>query len=198
MRCLHRPHRRPTHPQLRHAHHQPPARKSPPSKAFARSHPRGRGERGIQLNSLADHTNSTLAVSNFRDSLASDSAKWRSLSLRITEVARYADPLETQMVANPSIVLLLNKCFPVDHFSDGRPRRINYTRGTGSLTPAGQTRLIRYDFKAQETCSFLRLILPQHTVDFVAEEARRPGTRSRSSIIDVPFMDDPVRRSSGL
>jgi AraC family transcriptional regulator len=117
--------------------------------------------------------------------------------LRITEVARYADPLETQMVANPSILLLLNKSFQVDHLSDGRCRRINYTRGTGSLTPAGQTRLLRYDFKGQKTCSFLRLILPQHTVDFVAEEARKPGTIGRSSIIDVPFLDDPVISSVG-
>jgi AraC family transcriptional regulator len=149
------------------------------------------------LNSQADHTNSRLAVSNFRDSLTSDSAKWRSLSLRITEVARYADPLETPMVANPSILLLLNKSFQVDHFSGGRCRRINYTRGTGSLTPAGQTRLLRYDFKGQKTCSFMRLILPQHTVDFVAEEAREPGTTGRSSIIDVPFLDDPVISSLG-
>jgi AraC family transcriptional regulator len=101
------------------------------------------------------------------------------------------------MVANPSILLLLNKSFQVDHFSDGRCRRINYTRGTGSLTPAGQTRLLRYDFKGQKTCSFLRLILPQHTVDFVAEEARKPGTTGRSAIIDVPFLDDPVISSVG-
>jgi AraC family transcriptional regulator len=101
------------------------------------------------------------------------------------------------MVANPSILLLLNKSFQVDHFSDGRCRRINYTRGTGSLTPAGQTRLLRYDFKGQKTCSFLRLILPQHTVDFVAEEARRPGATGRSSIIDVPFHDDPIVSSFG-
>jgi AraC family transcriptional regulator len=101
------------------------------------------------------------------------------------------------MVANPSILLLLNKSFQVDHFSDGRCRRINYTRGTGALTPAGQTRLLRYDFKGQKTCSFVRLILPQHTVDFVAEEARKPGTTGRSSIIDVPFLDDPVISSFG-
>lgn len=101
------------------------------------------------------------------------------------------------MVASPSIVLLLNKSFQVDHFSDGRCRRINYTRGTGSLTPAGLTRLLRYDFKGQKTCSFLRLILPQHTVDVVAEEARKPGTTGRSSIIDVPFLDDPIISSSG-
>jgi AraC family transcriptional regulator len=112
-------------------------------------------------------------------------------------VARYADPLETPMVANPSILLLLNKSFQVDHFSDGRCRRINYTRGTGALTPAGQTRLLRYDFKGQKTCSFLRLILPQHTVDFVAEEARKPGITGRSSIIDVPFLDDTVISSFG-
>jgi AraC family transcriptional regulator len=164
-----------------------------PKQPFAANETKG----GIQLNSLADHTNSRLAVSNFRDSLTSDSAKWRSLSLRITEVARYADPLETQMVANPSILLLLNQSFQVDHFSDGRCRRINYTRGTGSLTPAGQTRLLRYDFKGQKTCSFLRLILPQHTVDFVAEEAREPGTTGRRSIIDVPFLDDPLISNVG-
>jgi AraC family transcriptional regulator len=152
---------------------------------------------GIQLNSLADHANNRPAVSNFTDILTSDSAKWRSLSLRLTEVARYADPLETPMVANPSILLLLNKSFQVDHFSHGRCRRISYTRGTGSLTPAGQTRLLRYDFKGQKTCSFLRLILPQHTVDFVAEEARKPGTTGRTSIIDVPFLNDPVISSSG-
>jgi AraC family transcriptional regulator len=149
------------------------------------------------LNSLDDHANNKPAVSNFRDVLTSDSAKWRSLSLRLTEVARYAEPLETPMVANPSVLLLLNKSFQIDHFSDGRYRRISYTRGTGSLTPAGQTRLLRYDFKGQKTCSFLRLILPQHTVDLAAEEARKPGTTGRSSIIDVPFLNDPVISTFG-
>jgi AraC family transcriptional regulator len=149
-------------------------------------------ERSNQLNSLADDMNSRCAAESFTDSLTSDSANWRSLSLRITELARYTDPLETPTSANPSILLLLNRNFQVDHFSDGRWRGIKYTKGTGALTPAGHRRLLRYDFQGQRTLAFLLLVLPQHTVDFVAEQLRKPGTTVRSSLIDVPFLDDPV------
>jgi AraC family transcriptional regulator len=143
------------------------------------------------LNGPADDRNSRFVAANFRDSLTSEPAKWRSLSLRITETASYTDPLETPPSADLSIRLLLNENFQIDHFRDGRWRVIKYTRGTGALTPAGHVRLLRYDFRGHKTLAFLHLILPQPTVDFVAEETRKLGTPTRSSIIDVPFFDDP-------
>ena len=145
-----------------------------------------------QLNSLAADTNSRFASGNFTDSLTSDSAGWRSLFLRITESARYTDPIETPTSANPSIRLLLNRNFQINYFSEGRWRGIKYTRGTGALTPAGHPRLLRYDFKGQRTLVFLALILPQQTIDFVAQEVSKPGSRVRSSLIDALFLDDPI------
>src|ERR1700730_11439371 len=149
--------------------------------------------RGItQLNSLAADTNSRFASGNFTDSLTSDSVGWRSLFLRITESARYTDPLETPTSANPSIRLLLNRSFQIDYSSKGRWRGIKYTRGTGALTPAAHPRLLRYHFEGQRTLVFLALILPQQTIDLVAQEVSKPGTRIRSPLTDVLFLDDPV------
>lgn len=164
-----------------------------PKQPFAANETKG----GTQLNSLADDVNSRFAGGKLADSLTSDSAGWRSLSLRTTEKGHYTDPFETPPHANPAIRLLLSRNVQIDQFSDGRWREIKYARGTGALTPAGHTRLLRYDFKGQRNLSFLHLILPQHTVDFVAEEVRKPGTAVRSSLVDVPFLDDPVINSFG-
>jgi AraC family transcriptional regulator len=42
------------------------------------------------------------------------------------------------------------------------------------------------------------LVLPQDTVDFVANEVRKPGTRVRSSLVDFPFFDNPVITNLGF
>jgi AraC family transcriptional regulator len=44
----------------------------------------------------------------------------------------------------------------------------------------------------------MHLVLPQDTVDFVANELQKPGTRVRSSLVDFPFFDDPVITNLGF
>jgi len=128
----------------------------------------------------------------FNDTLTSDSAGWRSLSVRIREWAPYTDPLKPPALCDPTIRLVLNRNFQIALFSEGRWRGINYTRGTGALSPAGHADLIRFHFEGQRALAVLTLSPPQHTVDFVAQEVRKPGTTVRRSIIDVSFLDDPV------
>ena len=70
----------------------------------------------------------------------------------------------------------------MDHFSKGRWRKIDYTRGTGLLTPPGQTRLIRHNCDAPKALKLLHLVVPQGTLDFVANEVQKPGTRLRNSL----------------
>ena len=60
------------------------------------------------------------------------------------------------------------------------------------LTPAGHARLIRPDFRTPRAFKLLHLVLPQDTVDFVANEVQKPGTTTRSSLRHIGFLDDPV------
>jgi AraC family transcriptional regulator len=149
-------------------------------------------ERGPQLNSGADDVSTRWAYGSYEDPLPGDSDGWRSLYLRIIEVAPYLDPVELPTFSDPAITLVLNRSFRIDTFSEGRWRGTKYTRGTGKLTPARQGRLIRHHFENQKKLALLHLILPQNTVDLVAAEVPKAGTTLRSSLSDVRFLDDPV------
>jgi AraC family transcriptional regulator len=107
-------------------------------------------------------------------------------------VAPYVDPVELPSFSDPSISLVLNHRFRIDTFSEGRWRGTKFTRGTGKLTPARQARVIRHHFESQKNLALLHLILPQNTVDLVAAEVPKAGTILRSSLSEVPFLDDPV------
>jgi AraC family transcriptional regulator len=142
------------------------------------------------LNSLVSDVNTGYPVGSFRDPLTSDSANWQSLHLRIRELAPFADPVELRPFCDPVVRLVLNRSFHVDFRSEGRWREIKHTRGTGMLTPAGQTPLLRLRFERQSSFAILALFLPQRTVDAVALELSRPGTSLRSSLSDIPFLND--------
>jgi AraC family transcriptional regulator len=148
--------------------------------------------------SLTDYKNRVSAKGAVTDWLTSDSANWRSLSVLVTEREYHADALALPAFPNPAIKLSLNSSFCMEHFSEARWRKINYTRGTGMLTPAGHARLIRPDFRTPRAFKLLHLVLPQDTVDFVANEVQKPGTRVRSSLGDFPFFDDPVITNFGF
>ena len=144
------------------------------------------------MNSQADGVSTRWAYGSYEDPLSGDSDGWRSLYLRIVEVAPYLDPVELPTFSDPAITLVLNRSFRIDTFSERRWRGTKYTRGTGKLTPARQGRLIRHHFENQKNLALLHLILPQNTVDLVAAEVPKAGTTIRSSVSDVPFLDDPL------
>jgi AraC family transcriptional regulator len=125
--------------------------------------------------------------------LTSDSVGWQSLNVRIREQPRYEEPIEVPSFSDPAISLLLNKGIKVDSFSQGRWRGLKqYVRGTGALVPAGHQCIVRRHFEGQESLTSLVLILPQNTVDFVAQEVCKPGDTVRKSLIHIPFLDDPA------
>jgi AraC family transcriptional regulator len=142
---------------------------------------------------LTDYKNRVSGKGALTDLLTSDSANWRSLSVLLSEREYHADALALPAFPNPAIKLSLNNSFCMEHFSEARWRKINYTRGTGLLTPAGHARLIRPDFRTPRALKLLHLVLPQDTVDFVANEVQKPGTLG-----DFPFFDDPVITSLGF
>jgi AraC family transcriptional regulator len=145
------------------------------------------------MSTLTDYKNRVTAKGAVTEWLTSDSANWRSLSVLVTEREYHADvELALPAFSNPSITLSLNSGFRMEHFSEARWRKVNYTRGTGVLTPAGHARLIRPDFRTPRAFPLLHLVLPQDTIDLVANEVQKPGTRVRSSLSDFPFFDDPV------
>ena len=150
------------------------------------------------MSTLTDYKNRVTAKGAVTEWLTSDSANWRSLSVLVTEREYHADvELALPAFPNPAIKLSLNSSFSMEHFSEARWRKINYTRGTGVLTPAGHARLIRPAFRTPRAFKLLHLVLPQDTVDFVATEVQKPGTRVRSSIDDFPFFDDNVITNLG-
>jgi AraC family transcriptional regulator len=149
-------------------------------------------ERSGGLNNLAGDVNTGYPVGSFRDLLTSDVAKWPSLHLRIREFAPYGDPYQLLPFGEPVVRLSLNRSSHVDVRSEGRWRRINYTRGTSTLIPAGQSRLVRFDFKSQRSVSYLLLFLPQSTIDFVAQEVSKPGSPIGYPLNYIPFLDDPA------
>src|ERR1700733_13849162 len=151
-----------------------------------------RRKRGPQLNSQANDVSTRWAYGSYEDPLRGDSDGRRSLCLRIVEVAPYLDPVELPTFSDPAITLVLNRRFRIDTFSEGRWRGTKYTRGTGKLTPARHGRLIRHHFESQKNLALLHLILPQNTVDLAAAEVPKTGTTLRSSLSDVPFLDDPL------
>lgn len=144
------------------------------------------------MNSQANDVSTRWAYGSYEDPLSGDSDGWRSLYLRIVEVAPYLDPVELPTFSDPAITLVLNRSFRIDTFSERRWRGTKYTRGTGKLTPARQGRLIRHHFENQKNLALLHLILPQNTVDLVAAEVPKAGTTLRSFLSDVPFLDDPL------
>ena len=150
------------------------------------------------MGSLTDYKNRVSARGAVTDWLTSDSVNWRSLSVLLCEREYRADALALPAFPNPAIKLSLNSSFCMEHFSEARWRKINYTKGTGMLTPAGHARLIRPDFRTPKAFKLLHLVLPQDTVDFVANEVQKPGTRVRSSLEDFPFFDDPVIANLGV
>jgi AraC family transcriptional regulator len=144
------------------------------------------------MNSPANDVITRWAYGSYKDPPTGDSEAWRSLYVRILEVAPSADPVELPSFSDPAISLVLNRSFQIDAFSEGRWRGTKYTRGTGKLTPARQTRLIRHHFENQKNLALLHLILPQNTFDLVAAEVPKAGTALRSSLRDVSFLDDPL------
>jgi AraC family transcriptional regulator len=143
------------------------------------------------MSGLADNVNAVLPYVRYKDRLTSDSAGWQSLHVRIREWEPYVDSVEFPIFGDPGICLLLNRNFQVDLFSEGRWRGMQYTRGTGALFPARHPRLFRYHCKDQKPLTIVALVLPQNTIDFVAEELRKPGTTLSSSLDYIPFLDDP-------
>jgi hypothetical protein len=148
--------------------------------------------------SLTDYKNRVSTKGAVTDWLTSDSANWRSLSVLLREREYRADALAVPAFPNPSIMLSLNSSFRLEYFSEGRWRKIDHTRGTGSIGAAGHAHLIRTDFRTPRVLKLLHLVVPQDTVDFVANEVQKPGTRVRSSLGDVPFFDDPVITNFGF
>jgi hypothetical protein len=147
------------------------------------------------LKSIPVDTKTKCSCAQHKELLSSDFAKWRSLSVRVTESPPYREARETFAEADPSIYLILNRTFRIEHLSYGQWRGITYTKGTGVLNPAGQSRFLRYDVKGQRALGYLRL--PQDTVDFVARQVQKPGIM-KSSLSDVPFLDDPVITNFGF
>jgi len=143
--------------------------------------------------SLTDYKNRVSSKGALTDWLTSDSVNWRSLSVLLSEREYHADALALPAFPDPAIKLSLNGSFCMEHFSEARWRKINYTRGTGLLTPAGHARLIRPAFRTPRAFKLLHLVLPQATVDFVANELQKPGTLG-----DFPFLDDPVITNLGF
>ncbi|AXC11932.1 Transcriptional regulator, AraC family [Acidisarcina polymorpha] len=136
--------------------------------------------------SLAEDVRGKSDAGHIKELLTSDSANWKSLYLQSIERAYSPDPYPIGAFTNPSIILIHERHFRVSHFSEGRWRKIDYSRGTGILTPAGLPRLVRHDSVGKVlNCSLL--VLPQETLDFVAREVQKPST-----ISDRPFFDDPV------
>jgi AraC family transcriptional regulator len=150
------------------------------------------------LKSVPVETKNKCSSAQHKELLSSDSAKWRSLSVRVTESPPHREARETPVEADPAIHLILNRTFRIEHLADGQWRGITYTKGTGVLNPAGHTRFLRYDFQGQRALGLLHLRLPQDTVDFVAQEMPKPGTLVKSSLRDIPFLDDPVISSFGF
>jgi AraC family transcriptional regulator len=143
------------------------------------------------MNSLAEDARGKCDAGHSKELLTSDSAKWRSLYLRSREKAYSPEPIPIDAFANPSIILVLERSFRISHFSAGQWRKIDYTRGMGILTPAGHPRLVRHDIVGK-ALTLLLLVVPQETVDFVAQEVQKPNTLIGGSFSDRPFFDDPV------
>jgi AraC family transcriptional regulator len=143
------------------------------------------------MNSLAEDARGKCDAGHSKELLTSDSAKWRSLYLRSREKAYSPEPIPIDAFANPSIILVLERSFRISHFSAGQWRKIDYTRGMGILTPAGHPRLVRHDIVGK-ALNLLLLVVPQETVDFVAQEVQKPNTLIGGSFSDRPFFDDPV------
>jgi AraC family transcriptional regulator len=143
------------------------------------------------MNSLAEDARGKCDAGHSKELLTSDSAKWKSLYLRSREKAYSPEPVPIDAFANPSIILVLERSFRISHFSAGQWRKIDYTRGMGILTPAGHPRLVRHDIVGK-ALNLLLLVVPQETVDFVAQEVQKPNTLIGGSFSDRPFFDDPV------
>lgn len=86
---------------------------------------------------------------------------------------------------------MLDDAIRVEHYVAGHPRRVNYTRGTGVLTPPGHTRLMRIRSPGQEFAE-LQLSVPQLTLDVVADQIRGPRVRGSRSLRDDIFLRDPA------
>ena len=154
-------------------------------------------EQVVPMSSLTDDMKLSFAEGDYRDRLTSTSAHWGSLFVRVKEAAPYGDPLESPAFANPAVCLFIGSMLRMDHFSGGRWRGIDYTHGTGVITPAGQSRRLRFDSKGQ-SFAMLFMLLAQDTVDLVAAEMQRPGSAARQSVPDVRFVNDPAISSFAL
>jgi len=89
------------------------------------------------MRTLADGIEGKYAKEGWTNCLTSDSANWRSLYLRFKKRAYCAEPLAVPALPNPAILLVINRSFRMEHYSEGRWRKIDYTGGTGMLTPRG-------------------------------------------------------------
>ncbi|WP_414633382.1 AraC family transcriptional regulator [Acidisarcina polymorpha] len=74
----------------------------------------------------------------------------------------------------------------------------HYFRGTGTFHPVGHESVVRLRLEDQRSYSSLILMLPQDTVDFVAQEICKPSSASQTALSAIPFLDDPVITSFGL
>src|ERR1700691_2654004 len=107
---------------------------SPPGHGEVRNRDLAERKGDAPMDSLADYKNRVSAKGAVTDWLTSDSANWRSLSVLLREREYRADALAVPAFPNPSIILAVNSSFRMEYFSEGRWRKIDYTRGTGTLT----------------------------------------------------------------
>jgi AraC family transcriptional regulator len=145
------------------------------------------------LNSPTDDVTNRFPDGNPKVHLTSDSVGWQSLNVRIREQPRFEEPIAVPSFPDPAISLLFNKGIKVDSFSQGRWRGLKqYVRGTGALVPGGHECTVRRNFEGQESLTSLVLLLPQNTVEFVAQEVCKPGETAQNSLIHIPFLNDPA------
>ena len=132
----------------------------------------------------------------YKDLLTSNSAQWRSLSLRVRESAPFKDSYETPIESDLLISILLNQTFPINHFANGRWEKIDYVKGMGLITPSGERARKQKDLTGDSALKVIHILVPAVTIECVASELNSQGIHTKGAL-DLKIVDDPAISSVG-
>ena len=127
--------------------------------------------------------------------LSSERLHWLSMLAREAEY-KGVDNFELPPIPDTRIAFAREPFLKAENRTGSTWSPVSYPRGTGILQAPGTPYFCRWNRREQESVRVRALYLPQKMVKSVADALHRPGAKLRDTLLDVPFLDDPLLMST--
>ncbi len=127
--------------------------------------------------------------------LSSDKLQWLSLLAREAEY-KTVESFGLPPVPDTRIAFAREPILNAEYRTGSIWSPVSYPRGTGILQAPGTPYFCRWNRREQDHVRVRALYLPQEMITSVAGAMQKAGTQLKSTLPDLPFMDDSLLMSS--